>query len=138
MSCQASRRTPICPLQLDKSHDVTEQTRVLKGHPRGNLRIKPMFLPQLKKNHETYPSPRDEARLTFIVCREIPCSTSNMKGALTSLMEIQSSQEHRHKSRGILRSLKQQERAPYTSNQLEMRTNLPALAPEPSHVPKQT
>ena len=80
---------PKRPLQLDNSHDVTEQTRVLKGHHHRNSRRNPRFLPQLKKNHETCPSPQDEPRFTCIAWREIPCSTSIMKGALTSFMELQ-------------------------------------------------
>ena len=50
----------------------------------------------------------------------------------------ESPQEHRHKSRETLRSPQQHIRAPCTPNQLKMRPNSPALAPEPSHIPHQT
>ena len=68
---------------------MAEQTRVWKGHPRRNSRIYPRFPPQLEKNHETSPSPRDEARFPCTACKAIPCCTSHMKGALISLMALQ-------------------------------------------------
>ena len=42
-----------------------------------NSRIYPKLPPQFKKNHETYPSARDEARFCCIASRAIPCSQSN-------------------------------------------------------------
>ena len=89
LTCKGSRRIPRCPSQLDRSHDIAEQTRVLKGHPYCNSRIYPGFPLQIEKKHETFPSQRDEALFHCIACRAIPCSPSNMKGALTSLMELQ-------------------------------------------------
>ena len=62
LRCQASRRIPRCPSQLDRSPDVTEQTRVLKSHLCQNSRIYPRFLLKLEKSHETFPAQRDEAR----------------------------------------------------------------------------
>ena len=50
----------------------------------------------------------------------------------------ESPQEHCHKSRGTLKSPQQHKRALCTTNQLKMRPDSPALAPEPSHVPHQT
>ena len=88
LPCQASRRIPRCPSQVDRCPDVAEQTRVLKGHPRRNLRIYARFPPQLEKNHETCPSPRDEARFPCMACKAILYSSSNKKGALTSLMSL--------------------------------------------------
>ena len=57
--------------------DFNEQTRVSNGHPCCNSRIYPMFLPQLEKTHETFPSLRDEARFPCIVSRAIAFSQSN-------------------------------------------------------------
>ena len=62
LSCKAQFRFLRCPLQLDRSSDVPEQTKVFNGYPRLNSRIYPRFLPQLKKNIDTSPSPRNEAR----------------------------------------------------------------------------
>ena len=138
LPCQASRRFPMCPSKLDRSAHVGEQTRIWKGHPRRNLRIYPRFPSKLEKNDDNSLPPRDEARFPCIECRAILCSTSNTRGALTSLMELQSPQEHSHNSRGTLRSPQQHERAPCTQNQLEMRPDSPALAPEPSRIPHQT
>ena len=50
----------------------------------------------------------------------------------------ESPQEHSHKSSGTLSSLQQHERAPRTPNQLEMRPDFPAFAPEPFCIPYQT
>ena len=47
-------------------------------------------------------------------------------------------QEHCHKSRATLRSPEQCEKAPCTPNQLKIRLDSPAWAPEPSHIPHQT
>ena len=49
--------TPEVSLILDRSPDVAEQTRVLKGHPQHNSRLYPRFPLQLEKNHENSPSP---------------------------------------------------------------------------------
>ena len=57
--------------------DFNEQTRVSNGHPGCNSRIYTTFLPQLEKNHETFPSLRDEARFPCIVSRAIAFSLSN-------------------------------------------------------------
>ena len=54
-----------------------------------NSRIYPRLLPQLKKIHETSPSPRDKAQFPCIACSAIPCSQYNTKGALICLMEHQ-------------------------------------------------
>ena len=89
LPCQSSSRIPSCPLQLDRSPDVAEQTGVLKGYPHPNLRLYPRFQPQLEKNHETSPSPQEEAWIPCIACRAILYSPSNTKEALTSLMELQ-------------------------------------------------
>ena len=109
IACQASRTIPRFHSQLDQSPDVTAQTRVLQGLHRRNSRIYPRFPLQLEKHHETSPLQRDKARFPCIVCQAIPCSTSSMKGALNSLMALQSPEEHCHKSRETLRSLQQQE-----------------------------
>ena len=50
---------------------------VSNGHPRRNSRIYSRFLPQLEKTHETFLSPRDEARFPCIVSRAIAFSQSN-------------------------------------------------------------
>ena len=50
----------------------------------------------------------------------------------------ESPQEHCHKSSGMLKSLKQREIAPCTPDQLEMRPDSFALAPELSRLPHQT
>ena len=109
LPCQASRRIPKVSLQLDRSPDVTEQTRVLKGHPLSNSRIYLRFPPQLEKNHETSPSPRDEAHF--------PCSVQN-NSVFPSKHERtfdfldgppESPKEHCHKSRETLRSPQQHE-----------------------------
>ena len=57
--------------------DFNEQTRVSNGHPSCNSRIYPRFLPQLEKTHESFLSPRDEARFPCTVSREIAISQSN-------------------------------------------------------------
>ena len=89
LPCQASRRIPRCPSQLDRSPDVTEQTRVLKLHPHSNSRIHPRFPPQFEKNHETSPMQHNETRFPCIACRAIPSTSSSMKEASTSLLELQ-------------------------------------------------
>ena len=53
--CQAWR-IPRYLLQLERSPDVEEQTRVLKVHPHGNSRIYLRFLTQLEENNENFPS----------------------------------------------------------------------------------
>ena len=58
--------------------DFNEQTWVSNRHPRCNSRIYPRFLPQLEKIHETFPSPRDEARFPCIACRGTAISQSNI------------------------------------------------------------
>ena len=89
MTLTCLQENPRCPSQIDRSVDVTGQTRVLKGHPRRKLRIYGRFPPQLKKSNETSPSLKDEACFHCIVWRAIPCSISNKKGDLTSLMALQ-------------------------------------------------
>ena len=79
LPCQASRIIPRCPLQLDRSPDVAEQTRVLKGHLRRNSIKYPRFPPQLEKNHENSPSLRDEARFPCTEGRAILSSTSTRR-----------------------------------------------------------
>ena len=63
---------------LDWCPDFTEQSPVSKGHPRRKSRIYLTFLPQLEKTHETFLSPRDEARFPCTVSRAIAFSQSNM------------------------------------------------------------
>ena len=50
---------------------------ISNGHPCRNSKIYPRFLPQLEKTHETFLSPRDEARFPWIVSRAIAFSQSN-------------------------------------------------------------
>ena len=93
---------------------------------------------KVDKNHETFHSLWDEAWIPSIACRAIPCSLSNKKWALTSLIEFQNSQENCHKIRGTMKSWQQQERNPCVPNQLEMRPDSMALASEQSCIPNQT
>ena len=50
---------------------------ISNGHPCRNSKIYPRFLPQLEKTHETFLSPRDEARFPWIVSRAFAFSQSN-------------------------------------------------------------
>ena len=87
MPCQDLRRILWCPWKPERSPDVAEKTRVFKEHPRHNSRGNPMFLPQLEKNHETSPSPQDEARFS-LGNRATPYSPSNT-GGMTSFRQLQ-------------------------------------------------
>ena len=49
-----------------------------------------------------------------------------------------SPQEHCHKSRRTVMSPQEWEITQCTPNQLEMKTDFPALAPEPSRIPQHT
>ena len=75
--CQARFRLLRCPSSLERSPDVAEKTKVVNGYPCRNSSMYPRFLLQLEKNHETFPSLRDEARFPCIACRAMPCSQSN-------------------------------------------------------------
>ena len=117
-----SRRIPRCPSHLGRSPDVAVQTRVWKGPPRRNSRIYPRFRPQLEKNNETSPSPRDEARFPLHCMQRNSVVHIKHERSLDFLDgPPEKTQDHGLKSRGILRSLELQERAPLAPNQLEMR-----------------
>ena len=106
-----------------KSPQVTEQTRVLNCHPHCNSRMYPRFPPQLEKNHETSPSPRDEAQFPCFVCRPILCSQSDTLVALICLMEFQRDPKNCHKSTRSLMLLHGGKIAMCAPNQLEMKPN---------------
>ena len=89
ISLPSREEIPEGSLITRKSPEVTEQTRVFNYHPRRNSRMYPRFPPQLEKNHETSPSPRDEAQFPCFVCRPILCSQSDTLVALICLMEFQ-------------------------------------------------
>ena len=68
----------ICPSNLDRWTDFTEQTPVSNGHPSRNSRIYTRCLPQFEKTHETSPSPYNEARFPCISSWGFLCSQSKM------------------------------------------------------------
>ena len=85
---QASRRTLKFSSQLERSPDVAEPTRVLKGHPCCSSRTYNRIPLQLKTNHETSTLRWDEVWFPCIACRAISCCPSNTKGAFTSFVEL--------------------------------------------------
>ena len=133
LPCQASRRIPTCPSQLDRCPRVAEQTRVSKGYSRCNLRIYPRFPPQPEKKPRDIPLSVIWAPIP-LQCRQSK-SVFHIKDerSLAYLDGIpETPQEHCHKARGTVTSPQEHERASCTTNQLKMRPTSPALAPEPS------
>ena len=73
------------PLQLAWRLDFPEATRAGPRTPRYNLRGIPIFLLQLEKKQEFFPSRQDEALFSYSVSREIPPSLLSLERVLDAL-----------------------------------------------------
>ena len=135
--CQSSRRILKCPTQLDGNPDVDEQTGALKALP-------DLTREYTRRSHRNsrktmrLPPPR-EMRPDFPHYMQSNSVFPIRHGRSIDFLEEtpERPQGHCHKSRWTMKSQQQQERAQCTPNQLEMRPDSPALAPEPSLVPHQ-
>ena len=130
LPCQALKRIPSCSLQQKRSPDITEQTRVLKGHIHRKSRVYTTFQLQLEKKHETFPYPQMRPDSAAMLAEQFLFHIKQERSLDFLDGTPESPQEYCHTSRGILMSPQQHERAPCTPNQLNMRRDSLALTQE--------
>ena len=130
MRYHASRRIASSPSQIDRSPDVPEHTRLLKFHPHHHAHIYPMSRRNSRKSMRV--SPCCEMRPDpLALLQNNSMFQLKQEWSIEFLDGTQECpQEHSHKSRGTMRSSQQKERAPCTTNELDMRAGSLALTQE--------
>ena len=102
--CQDAKRIPRCPSQLERSHDVAEQTPVLKGHPHCNLTIYPSFCCNLMKTMRLPPHCKMRPDSSALCAEQFCVHIKYEKGLDFLDGNPKCPQEHCNKSRWTLRS----------------------------------